>query len=447
MRIILIFICMFPMMICAQNHLENDTTINSWAQSPVYFPNNDVVIKVGLYAGIDLPFALNDALLKRSDDSLLISIPQLFSNLDDNLNILSNSNVEFFYIGMKLGRKRKSYFSLSSQLVTHLDVNFNQDFLSYLIQGNTNYLGVNVLQSGIGKGFMAYNSLILSYAQKVNSKLLFEIKAKRLTGLASVYFENFDVNLYSHLPINGEALYAEIDQNILIHTSSLDKNRGNDYLENKGYAFDFGLEYKLNDQLKLIASIQDVGSISWNKKNNLSLGSDSLIRLESLIDLDQEELSINDDIQETLDSLTNLFSLDTLYTTYTTYSTSLPQQYFVGAYYKIDFNQAFSLMLHSMHLEDIFYNSINLAYQRRFGTHFSTQVHYQVIDKSYNNFGLGLGLHFKRFEMQLSSHNLLAIDLLNSEKMAYKIALRFQFDRKDRNPKIDRKFGNYKNRF
>lgn len=444
MRIILIFICMFPMMICAQNHLENDTTINSWAQSPVYFPNNDVVIKVGLYAGIDLPFAINDALLKRSDDSLLISIPQLFSNLDDNVNIVSNSIIELFYIGMKLGRKRKSYFSISSQLVTHLDLNFNQDFLSYLIQGNTNDLGVNVLQPGIGNGFMAYNSLILSYAQKVNSKLLFEIKAKRLTGLASVYFEEFDINLYSHLPINAEALYSEIDQNILIHTSSIDKNRAKDYLENKGYAFDFGLEYKLNNRLKLLASIQDVGSISWNKQNNLSIESDSLIRLESLIDLDQEELNINDDIQETLDSLTNLFSVDTLYTTY---STSLPKQYFVGAYYKIDFKQAFSLMLHSMHHEDVFYNSINLAYQRRFGTHFSTQVHYQVIDNSYNNFGLGLGLHFKRFEMQLSSYNLLAIDLLNYEKMAYKIALRFQFDRNERNPKIDRKFGNYKNRF
>ena len=85
-----------------------------------------------------------------------------------------------------------------------------------------------MLQSGVGNGFMAYNSLILSYAQKVNSKLLFEIKAKRLTGLASVYFENFDVNLYSHLPINGEALYTEIDQNILIHTSSIDKNRAKD---------------------------------------------------------------------------------------------------------------------------------------------------------------------------------------------------------------------------
>jgi len=93
-----------------------------------------------------------------------------------------------------------------------------------------------------------------------------------------------------------------------------------------------------------------------------------------------------------------------------------------------------------------FYNSINFAYQRRFGTHFSTQVHYQVIDNSYNNFGLGLGLHFKRFEMQLSSYNLKAIDLLNSEKMAYKLALRFQFDRKG-NPDIDRRFSNYKNRF
>jgi len=444
MRRILIFIWLFPMMICAQNHLENDPTISSWAQSPVFFPNNDIVIKTSLFAGIDLPFAMQDALLKRSDDSLLISIPHLFSNLDDNNNIVSNSRFELFYVGMKLGRKRKSYVSLSSQLVSCLDVRFNYDFLSYLIQGNTNYLGVNVLQSGIGNGFMAYNSLTLSYAQKVNSKLLFEIKAKRLTGLASVYFENFDVNLYSHLPINGEPLYIEVDYDILIHTSSIDKNRANDYLENKGYAFDFGFEYKLNNQLKLIGSIQDVGSISWNKKNNLSIGSDSLIRLESLIDLNQEELSINDDIQETLDSLTNLFSLDTLYTTY---STSLPKQYFVGAYYKIDFKQAVSLMVHSMHHEAVFYKSINLAYQRRFGAHFSTQVHYQVIDNSYNNFGLGLGLHFKRFEMQLNSYNLLAMDLLNSEKMAYKIALRFQFDRKERTQDIDRRFGDYKNRF
>ena len=100
-----------------------------------------------------------------------------------------------------------------------------------------------------------------------------------------------------------------------------------------------------------------------------------------------------------------------------------------------------------MHHEDVFYNSINLAYQRRFGIHLSTQVHYQVIDNSYNNFGLGLGLHFKRFEMQLNSYNLLAVDLLSSEKMAYNIALRFQFDRKERVQHINKRFVDYKNRF
>ena len=345
MRKLILLIIFLPFVCMAQMDTEEESTSYEWLNSPVCFPQSDFVIGLNLFAAVDMPFAVNDVLNKRADDSLVFNVPKLFAHLDERVNFFVNTKTQVFYFGMKLGSKRRNYVSLSNDVITYFDLEFNKDVLDYLINGNHKYIGQEVIQNRRGLGFTAYNSLALSFARQVNPKLIVELKAKYLTGLINVQFERFNLNLFSNHPSQGEALFTEMAYDLLVNTSSIDENSAQDFMSNKGYAFDIGVDYALNDQTHLVAAVNDIGFINWDISNNQSFKLDSVLRIESLFDPSNEEEDIGEQIQANLDSLGDQFVMDTLYTSY---RTNLPLQMFVGAYYQINEKQNCSFLAHSI---------------------------------------------------------------------------------------------------
>lgn len=430
-----------PMVCVGQVETEEQYTYE-WLNSPIYIPESDFVIGLNTFVYADIPFAINNVLNKRADDSLVFSIPKLFSELDESVNFYLNTKSQIFYLGMKLGSKKRNYLTISNDVITYFDLDFDKDFLDYLINGNHKYLGEEVTQNRKGLGFTAYNSLSLSFARQMNQKLLVELRAKYLTGLINVQLEKFNINLFSNQPINGEALYTEMVYDVLAHTSSIHENSANDYKLNKGYAFDVGLRYALNEQTEFLVSVNEIGFINWHESNNETYTLDSVLRVESLFDPLNDEQDIGEQVQSNLDSLSDYFFVDTLNIGY---QTQLPMQINVGARFQINEKQNCFLLLNSINQGAEYYNSLNMAYELSVTSFLKTHINYQIIDKSYDNLGLGLMFSLGRFEVDFSTSNIFAIDLLNSEKSAYRFGLRYKFNRKEK--QIDRKYSDYKNRF
>jgi hypothetical protein len=442
MRRLILLLLFLPTVCIGQIETTEEQPTFEWLNSPIYFPESDFVIGLNNYAFADMPFAISKVLTKRDDDSLVFSVPQLFSELDESVNFFVNSRSQFFYLGMKIGSKKRNYLTLSNDLVTYFDLDFNKDFLDYLINGNHNYLGQEVIQDRKGMGFTAYNSMSLSFARQMNKKLIVELRAKYLTGLVNVQLERFNINLFSNHPINGEALFTEVGYDILAHTSSIHKNSSNDYKKNKGYAFDLGMRYTLNEQTDFLLSVNEIGFIDWDISNNETYALDSTFSVESLFDPLDQSSDIGEQVQDNLDSISDVFFIDTLYSAY---RTTLPMQINIGARFQINEKQNCSLLINSIKQGSEYYNSINMAYELSVASFLKTQITYQIIDKSYDNLGIGLLFSLGRFEVDLNSSNIFAVDLLNSEKSAYRFGLRYKFNRKEK--LIDRKYSDYKNRF
>lgn len=442
MKKLILFSIFLPFVCLAQVNVEAESTSYEWLNSPVCFPQTDFVLGINLFASADMPFAVNDVLNKRVDDSLVFSVPKLFANIDERVNFYVNTKSQIFYLGMKLGAKRRNYVSISNDVITYFDLEFNKNVLDYLINGNHKYIGQEVTQNRKGLGFIAYNSLALSFARQVNHKLIIELKAKYLTGLINVQLERFNLNLFSNHPSNGEALFTEMSYDLLVHTSSVDKNGAQDFMSNKGYAFDLGFDYSINEHTHIVGAVNDIGLINWDQSNNQSFKMDSVLRVESLFDPSNEDSDIGEQVQDNLDSLGDHFFTDTLYMAY---STPLPLRMYFGAYFQISEKQNCSLLVHALRQGNTFYNTINLGYELTLTSFLKTQVTYQIIDKSYDNLGLGLAFNLGRFQLDLGASNLFAIDLLSAEKSAYRFGLRYKFNRKEQ--VIDRKFSDYKNRF
>ena len=140
---------------------------------------------------------------------------------------------------------------------------------------------------------------------------------------------------------------------------------------------------------QVTASINNIGFISWRDKTQ-SLRNDTLLVLESLINSydDLTNLS-NEEIESYVDSASQYFFFDTLSTSI---NHRLPKDVFFSFDYFINQANTFSFNLHSQLQNNNIYSLFNLSYLKRLNTFFRLNLDYNIIDKSFNNLGLGIAL-------------------------------------------------------
>lgn len=412
-------------------------------ESPIYFPKEDIVFKIGVNAFVDVPVSLNEILKRQPDGNLLVSVPNFFNSVDERVDFRNETRIRLFDFGYKFGPARNNFISVSNEVVSDFELDFNRDFLDYLIRGNSKYVGQKIGQHrDDGMGLLLYNSLALSYARKIKSKLIVELRAKYLIGLMNINFEKFNINLYTSNPTIDESFYTQMKYDVLVNTSGLSGNSLNQFDKNTGLAFDLGIEYKYSKKLTLATAIKDVGKIDWDRGNNLSLVQDSIIFIESLIDGESLDEDLSDQLESTMDSLSDIMKMDSIQTNY---STNLPRHLYFGAIYSLTEKASISTFLHNRSIGGASYNSLYIQYQQRWKPWLRSHVYYSVINGTYSNIGLGCTFETKNIDFYIATNNLRAIDLMSAEQLGVQFSLRFKFYR----PKKvnEKKFSNYKRRF
>lgn len=438
--VVFLFISLFAN---AQKSNENFVSGTIEYNSIMDFPSKDIVFSINAMNNTDIPFSLSDVLKRKTDGSLLFSVPNFFSTIDRRVDFRNETRIGIFNLGYKIGAKRNNYISLSNEFVGDVNLDFNRDFLDYIIRGNSGYLGKHVSQKQKGMGFVLYRSLALGYVRQVKPNLQVGLKVKYLTGIVNVNLERFNFDLYTSDPIQDESFYTQIKYDLLINTSGLTEfsSKAND--KNIGYAFDLAVEYKCSNNFTITGAVKDLGLIHWHKSNNLSLQQDSLILVESLINNSNSEVSVDNQLKSELDSLTEAFKLDSIYSTYTT---NLPVEYYLQAHYLLSSKAVISSSFLSRSTKGTAYNSLHFEYQHMLFRWLKAHVYYSVINStSYSNYGIGLSVLAKNIDLHLSTYNIMAADLMAAEKLAFQFSLRFKFNRDSKDPAI--KFLNYKNRF
>jgi hypothetical protein len=170
----------------------------------------------------------------------------------------------------------------------------------------------------------------------------------------------------------------------------------------RGMAFDFGGVYRLNDQITVSASLIDFGWIKW-KTSPTTLSATGNYRFEGIdvsdqivTEDDEENTEQEQDIGEQLqDSL--LASL-TIADNSDPYTTWLNPKLYIGGTYYLNKNFNFGLLTRTEIFDGKLHPSLTLSATANFFHGWTTRVSYSMMNYSYNNLGLGLGMNLGPFQ-------------------------------------------------
>ncbi len=360
------------------------------------------------------------------------------NNLTSNDYLTLTQQLEFVNFGWKSKKNEKIYFS--GGIYQELDVigYFPKDFAVLAYQGNQDFLNQpfrlsNI--SGSGELLMVYH---FGYNKKVNKKLTFGARAKLYSSMLHIRsarnkgtFTTVETpqgnNIYQHRisnadvtvrtsgiqslrEIEGETTSEEVKEavNKLVGRALLGGNLG--------VGVDIGFTHKIDDQLSVTGSVNDLGLIFYTKdvETYRARGNYVFEGFETPVQFSSES-------QDFLDELEEAIPLDTLSNSYI-----VARPLKVNGSLKYSFNpdddgscncflegerpgylDGIGVQLFSQFRPKRPQYAASLFYYKRWFSFLRTKVTYTVDDYSYYNFGFLLSTHIDKINFYISANNLL----------------------------------------
>lgn len=362
-------------------------------------------------------FRYKDLIRRRSDDSLYIDPDNMITKLRDNNYMISHINTDLLSFSFRV---KKNFFSFNATEKINFRFRYSKDLMTFLWKGNGGSVG-ETLNFNLGLNANHYREYGIGYAREINDKLTVGGKLKYLYGMENIWTERSDVSLATDPAYF--ALTAASD--IRINTAGLDSAAGEDAgtmnhlfgRKNMGGAIDLGGAYRINDKIKVTASVLDVGFINWksNLKNYVSTDPNATFTYHGikLGDFVNDSSNVEDAFESTIDSLSDKFSIDSRSESYKTW---LPPQFYAGGnYYINDFNNA-GLLLYGTTYDKKFIPGVSVSYNTRVKRWLGASVAYSIYNRSYANIGAGLSLNAGPVQFYVMSNNVLGAILPQGAK-------------------------------
>ncbi len=223
---------------------------------------------------------LNTFFNKNESDSTSIANLIRGNSNQFGADILSNNDIFNFGI-----RSKKAFFGFNSSVVTESALRLPRDLFGLAFFGNAAYIGKNANIDLSGTQFTSYLKNQITYGRQINNELSIGVNMAYLNGIANVAMNKGYVNFATdtgvasiyQLTLNSEfdaqTSLLGVDPSLLldsaymanISTKLTDGLSNFGLSSNRGFSFDIGGVYRLNEKLRISAAIQNIGSITWNQ--------------------------------------------------------------------------------------------------------------------------------------------------------------------------------------
>ena len=424
---------MITLSLSAQNihsgYHSNAFILNS-NSNPASFPEAKVVFGFPALShfslGLRSPLSFNELFERGAGDSVKLNIPSVPSFLDDKDELLLNARNQLFYLGFKVGKKKKVFAYLGDEIVADVGLKLSGNLVDYLTNGNAQFLNQQMNFNDQRLDVSVYNSFYIGVSTVIDDNLNVGTRFKFLNGIANVNTENLNLGLFTDstsIPIFQTTMLADFN----IMTSGLSSSL--DPLLNSGFAVDIGASYKYNKKFEFSLAVNDLGSINWAEENNEFYTTDG--QAEFVIDgLTHQSGSGDLDLETQLEEITDSLS-ETMepITTTGSYNTKLNSSVFLGVAYTLNKQHSFSLLFHTRKNLDSRLNVINLGYQYQVAESLQLLASYQNFN-GLSNLGTGFVWSPGVLQMHLILDNMLAADLLNSKNLFLQLGFSLQFGKK-----------------
>jgi len=365
-------------------------------------------------------FSYNDVMGRTPDDSLKADIPKLLSKLGAGNNLFTNLDIDLLSFGFRMADTYYLTFSIRERV--NMRFMYPKDLLNFAWKGNAAVGLDKELNFSPRFDAMVYDEFALGLAQEVDEHLTFGMRVKFLNGRANVYTERAKASLYT----DPNDFSYRLTSDVLIRTAGIDSISDQNTRDlimggNYGFGIDLGATYKLNNNFTFSASMLDLGYINW-KKQLLSLQSSrpgDVINFNG-VDINNfvsKDKSLGDAFTAVLDSLKDQFKVDSIYNQ--SYKTYLPIRFYAGADYTINDKNTLGVLFHGQFFDKKLIPSLSLSYYTQLGRTLGLSASYNIINKSYNNVGVGMSLNLGAMQLYATTDNVLAIPYYKSAQNAH----------------------------
>ncbi|MGM0648005.1 MAG: DUF5723 family protein [Bacteroidota bacterium] len=377
-------------------------------------------------------FHFNDVIENRNDSSYLLLDELINEKLRPSNHMAIHYQHELLSVGFKANQQL--YFSFGVR--EHADFRFiyPKELLSLPYNGNGAYLDETVELSPLSIQATHYREYALGAAWEKPESWSAGLRVKLLFAMANAWSEE----AYASLTTSSEGYTLNAEAEMLGHLTlppgldidSLDNADPDlkDYLmntANRGVGIDLGFNYFVNEDFSVSASILDLGAIRFDKNNYNYNNARTSVVFEGFDAYDytgNNDSLIEEDIQNTLDSIADKFNIQE---SNNSYSMPLTTRFYLGGQYKINDRQKAGLLFRGQFFDDAFWPALTASYQRQFGRSLTMTASYSVAHNSYNNIGLGAALNMGALQFYMISDNWLAAIIPEKTKF---FNLRFGFN-------------------
>ncbi|WP_438425211.1 DUF5723 family protein [Aquimarina macrocephali] len=439
MRIVIFFIGLWGCLGYSQNK-ETLYDFTDLPQSLLLNPGADINFDYHVGVPFLSQFHINAGLRGASiydvfaDDGRNVNdkIETTLNTLTSNDYLTLTQQLELISFGWESKKNKNIYFS--GGIYQELDVigYFPKDFVVLAYQGNRDFLNQPFRFSSINGSVELLTAFHFGYTKKVNKKLTFGVRAKLYSSMFHIRSAKNRGTFTTVETPQGNNVYQHVISNadVTVRTSgyaSLKDAEGKEIVNkligraflggNLGVGVDIGFTHKINEQLAITGSANDLGMILYAKdvETYKARGNYVFEGFETPIQFSGQNA------QDFLDELEEAVPLDTLSKAYVTmrplklnsslrysfnrYDDGTCDCYLEGE--KPPYMDAVGLQLFTQFRPKRPQYAASLFYYKRFFNFLRTKLTYTIDDYSYYNIGFLTSIHINKINFYISANNLL----------------------------------------
>lgn len=411
--------------------------------NPAFIPEYTRFVGIPMLSATSLSinssrFSFKDVAYTRSGptgDSLLFSFNKILSGLKANNTVRYDVSQGILSFGFK---RKKIYWSFNMQLKSFGNI-YAPKSVGELQYGNVDYATMQA--KDINLSYISANSFVyyetgVAASYSITDNLRFGARLKLLNGVSAIATKRF----YARLNTSSDFKTTTIDANIAVNSSvkglsfNTDANNivqdvnlsGNilraPFTSNFGLGVDLGIDGSPSRDLRVFASITDLGFITWNKDlQQITTKGTYVFDGANLTPDANGNIDSKQVFNTIIDTLKNKFQL---HKGSSSFSTSLYTKVYAGIEY-----QALSWLQLGFNLRCGIYDkvidpSITISGKAKATSYLSTLASLSYYNNTLNNFGLGFVVGNKPVQFYLVADNIplhfyKSSDYQNSNKTRY----------------------------
>jgi len=380
---------------------------------PALFTESRVVLAFPSFstAFYNSSFQFGD-LLRKEGAGYVVDLEAALAEMSVDRNLFtSNSRFSIGSLSLQLKRWQFSIFH-NTHFLTHF--RYPKALPEILWRGNAYYIGQEV-QVAPSLNLMGYNEYGLGVAHQINKRLSIGVNLKALSGFLAVNTIRSRTTLYT----DPEIYQITASSDILFQTAGLtdifDENES-DVLattdpfyyianQNLGFALDIGAVIQANDQLRILASIRDIGSISWDEYT-LQQESRKNFQFDGLNVRPFDDENDDFDFEVIRDSITDLFDFQK---SEVSFQTDLPTSFTAGALIDLNPSLNVGIALQGEFFQGSMNPAISFHAQKAFGRVLHLGGFTALRDKGTVNLGLNMNLNLGPVQFYALTDNIITL--------------------------------------